>query len=66
MDLGNLEYAVIGIHGLIAAVFLANAVRVYGQTGEPAGLLVNLVLAAALVGLGVTIARIMDRRRTEG
>lgn len=66
MDLGNLEYAVIGIHGLIAAVFLANAVSVYGRTGEPAGLLVNVILAAALIGLGVTVARIMERKRTEG
>lgn len=56
----KLQWAVFGVHLLIVAVFIAGAVR-YLQGGQPTGAALQLMLAILFTGLGLVVARIVDR-----
>ena len=58
----NLQYATVGLHGLVAVVMLGLSVRSYTDTGDPVSALPFLVIAVLLIGLGLTVARVVGRR----
>jgi len=53
---------VIGGHLLIAVLLAGFAVGNYAGTGDPVAALPPLVVAVLIVGLGVTVARVVERR----
>ncbi|MFB6116892.1 hypothetical protein [Halosegnis sp.] len=58
----NLQLATFGLHGLVAVLLVGLAVGNYTNTGEPLSALAPLVIAAMIVGLGWTVARVVGRR----
>jgi hypothetical protein len=57
----RLQWAVFGLHCLVASLFVAGAVS-FIQQGEPTGAVLQSVLALMFTGLGLVVARIVGRR----
>ena len=58
----NLQLATVVLHGLVAVVVAGLAVSNYTETGDPLSAVPFLVIAVLLVGLGVTVGRVVSRR----
>lgn len=56
----KLQWAVFGVHLLIVAVFVYGAVG-FLREGQPTGVALQLMLAVLFTGLGLVVARIVDR-----
>jgi len=59
---GGVEWAVIGFHGLVGALFLAGAVQTFAGGGEPGGAALQTVIGLMIAGLGLVIAQAVSRR----
>lgn len=57
----RLQWAVFGLHCLVASLFVAGAVG-FLQQGAPMGAALQSLLALLFVGLGLVIARVVGRR----
>ena len=57
----RLQWAVFGLHCLVASLFVVGAVG-FLQSGEPTGVALQLALAALFTGLGLVVAGIVGRR----
>ncbi|MFB6146741.1 MAG: hypothetical protein ABEJ08_03545 [Halobacteriaceae archaeon] len=56
----RLQWAVFGVHCLVALLFVAGTVN-FLQQGELTGAAIQATLALMLVGLGLVVARVVDR-----
>jgi len=58
----GLEWAVIGFHGLVGALFLAGGVRTFTSGGELGGVALQALLGLMIAGLGLVVAQAVSRR----
>jgi len=56
------QWVVFGGHAVVAFIFLAGAVSTLGGGGELAGAGLQATLAVLILGLGLTVAKVMGNR----
>jgi hypothetical protein len=62
-DYDRTQWVVFGGHAVVAMLFLAGAVRVLNSGGDPTGAVLFGSMAVLVLGLGLTVARIVGRRK---